>query len=861
MPSYSVSRLTLFSVISAIEHDLRTLVSDSIGPQMAIDAIFAGDADLYQRVLKRHREDPDALSDTPTLSDLLNYSDFSDCCQLLHRHRDRLTSTIQTQLPTLQDAINSLAPIRNRVMHTRPLHFDDLARTIDTATDLVRRQKLMWPMLEGTLKRLQEEPSFVLSLDLPSPWEVEVVSHNLPIPDFDETGFIGRDEQLKRLKSLCSGAYPVITIVGEGGVGKTALALRVAYEMLDASPTLFDAVVWTTAKTTMLTPKQIVEIEGAICDSLGMLRVATGTLTGTLETEEPLSELLQYLSTFRILLVLDNLETVLDERLRTFLAQLPPGSKILITSRIGIGAFEYPLKLEPLSNSEAVQLLRALTKSRGLSRLLTVSNQTVSGYCEQMKNNPGYIKWFVSAVQAGARPEEVLADPTLFLDFCMSNVYNFLSEDSRRILQTLQYLSGSRSQAELAFLSDLDSVRLQRGLQQLITTNMVNMLPLAKGTSFQSTYDLSELAREYLGRRHPIPVDIARELKGKRRELTRATGEIVAGYKTNPYSFRTIQVRSPSDHIVAKYLSDAISAVNRSDYSAAETLILEAKRLAPEFYEVHRVEAFLRIAEDNFTAANTCYEAAIEIEPKSAPLRLAYGGFLMRYLDDPERAAEQLKIAGDLDSNAVEIQSERAFVALDLGSFDEAEAFVRKLLARVISSERTEKKIFDLMLQLYQRRAEHQAAIGDYMQAIDKLDGLRNAFEGIPKPMVDGKMLQKLVRARGVARICARNVSDKGHQIRARELEAWFADTVKQPQVSTVETADLRGQIITWFPDRAFGFITGEDDKKYFFHFSAVISQHDPTDVCVGARVVFNSTKDLRGDRAANVEIVQLMNQ
>jgi hypothetical protein len=283
----------------------------------------------------------------------------------------------------------------------------------------------------------------------------------------------------------------------------------------------------------MLTTKQIVEIEGAISDSLGMLRIASVALSGSAEASEPMEELLEYLGSFRILLILDNLETVLDERLRGFLARLPQGSKVLITSRVGVGAYEHPLKLDPLSNDEAVQLLRSLTKATGLTRLLNVPNSVVAGYCGQMKNNPGFIKWFVSAVQAGARPEEVLANPTPFLDFCISNVYKFLTGESRRILQTLQYVSGARSQAELAFLSGLDSVSLQRALQQVLTTNMVNMLPLSRGSSFRSTYDLSELARDYLARAHPVPHDVARSLKERRRELMKASGEIAAGRKTN----------------------------------------------------------------------------------------------------------------------------------------------------------------------------------------------------------------------------------------------------------------------------------------------------------------------------------------
>ncbi len=859
MSSYSVSRLTLFAALSALEQDLRAIVFDALCPQLSIAELFSGNDDLLARVQKRHREDADAVSATPALQELLNYSDFADCNQLLQKHRASLPVPIQTQLPTINETVVALAPIRNRVMHTRPLHYDDLAATLDRETDLVKRNKMLWPAVETMLKRLQDEPSFVLSLELPAGTDVEPVSHNLPIPDFDETGFIGRDEQLRRLRVLCQGPYPVITIVGEGGIGKTALALRIAHEMLDQRPQQFEAVVWTTAKTTMLTTKQIIEIDGAISDSLGMLRVASTALSGPASAEDPMQELLNYLGTFRIFLVLDNLETVLDERLRTFLAQLPHGSKVLITSRVGVGAYEHPLKLDALSNYEAVQLLRALTKARGLNKLLNVSNQVVAGYCDQMKKNPGYIKWFVSAVQAGARPEEVLADSTLFLDFCMSNVYSFLSEDSRTILQTLQYASGARSQAELAFLSDLDSVSLQRGLQQLLTTNMVNMLPVPKGASFHSTYDISELAREYLGKRHPVPSAVGLQLRDRRRALMKASGEIAEGRKANPYSIRTIHVRSPSDYIVAKYLTDAMSAVNNDNLEKAEDLVLEAKRLAPAFHEVHRVEAFLRVAQDNCTAAATCYDAAIDIEPNGAALRLWYAGLLVRYLDGAEGALEQLRVAVELDPNAIEIQSELAYVYLSTGDFEHAETTLKQLLSRVISSERLQKKIFDLMLQLYQRKAERSAGAGDYMKALDTLDALKNAFEGIPARFVDRQMLQKLQRAKSVARGCGRNVADASYKRRATDLSTWFTAQVDGVQSVRAAAKEVYGQIVRWFPDRRFGFIAGPEGKEYFFHFSAVISPNVPEDVHQGARGLFNPEKDIKGDRAANVELTDLM--
>ena len=85
------------------------------------------------------------------------------------------------------------------------------------------------------MRRLKLDPSFVLSLIIPADESDGENNNNLPPPDFDETGFIGRRQQISQLIKLCHGPYPVITIVGDGGLGKTALALKVGYEVMDGS--------------------------------------------------------------------------------------------------------------------------------------------------------------------------------------------------------------------------------------------------------------------------------------------------------------------------------------------------------------------------------------------------------------------------------------------------------------------------------------------------------------------------------------------------------------------------------------------------------------------------------------------------
>ncbi len=326
--------------------------------------------------------------------------------------------------------------------------------------------------------------------------------HNLPQPDFDETGFVGRREEARAVLSQCLGTYPVVTVLGEGGLGKTALALKVAYELLDQSEQRFESIIWATSKSSQLTGSEVVTIRDSIKTSLGLFGEVAARLAGA-RFEDAVNEVLEYMEEFRVLVVLDNLETVVDERVRSFLGRLPAGGKVLITSRVGLGAFEYPYRLRPMDGREAAQLLRATAEARGIADLSGASSERLLGYCRRMHDNPGFIKWFVSAVQAGRRPEEVLSNPATFLNFCMQNVYEYISGEGRAILRAMLAAPGYQSQAGLCFLTELGVDDLQRGLQQLLTTNMAVMSVQAGAAAHETLYSLAELPRAYVTRHHP----------------------------------------------------------------------------------------------------------------------------------------------------------------------------------------------------------------------------------------------------------------------------------------------------------------------------------------------------------------------
>jgi hypothetical protein len=548
--SIAATRLTLFAIISSIEEDLRALVRNEIPP--AADARVILGQDLHSRACSRLAKDVDS-DYGEGLYDLLHYTDFTDVCQIVNRNKAIIPKGIVDYVQSVTPYLAPLAPIRNRVVHSRPLHSSDFPTTWDLSTALIDAQPRIWSQLKATLQKLTSNPSHVLAGSIPAfEAQDETRSHNLPIPDFDETGFIGRRDLLTQLTRHCLGPYPVITLVGEGGIGKTAIALQTAYALLDLPDTPFEAIIWASCKTTQLTATSIREIDGAIKDSLGLFESLTEHLAGT-STPDPVAEILQYLEQFKVLLLLDNLETVLDDRIKSFLERIPAGTKILITSRIGLGAFEFPVKIGPMAEPEAVELLRSVARMRGVGQLTAFDNKKLAAFCRRMANNPAYIKWFVTAVQVGKSPGEVLANPDMFLEFCMSNVYRYLSSIGKDILHTMQGVPGKHSLAELAFLcGEREPIPMQKGLHELLATNMVNMSSIPRGSSFESRYSVGELAQAYLGKHHPLAPDEAKLLLSRRRELASSAQEVEAQLHQDPYSFYAISIRSKSDLILAK---------------------------------------------------------------------------------------------------------------------------------------------------------------------------------------------------------------------------------------------------------------------------------------------------------------------
>lgn len=225
---------------------------------------------------------------------------------------------------------------------------DDQAKFIDKIEDLQEKY------LEAEQKAENERLS---------PFEVSIGFYRLLPREFG--AFIGREELLTRIKT-CIESDPRIWIInlhGPGGVGKSALASRIAYEYFESSR--FDAIIHLSAKDRELSTESGIR---SLTPSLISLEDFLNRVLETFSFGDYIHESLEekkklvtdLISDYSTLIILDNMETVTDGRIMDFIRFLPVTSqaKVLLTSRQRSADWEYPIQVSEFSYDECRQFLK-----------------------------------------------------------------------------------------------------------------------------------------------------------------------------------------------------------------------------------------------------------------------------------------------------------------------------------------------------------------------------------------------------------------------------------------------------------------------------------------------------------------------
>ncbi len=347
------------------------------------------------------------------------------------------------------------------------------------------------------LKRVEVKNAMSLRWD---PSSESGVLHNLPQPEYGR--FIGREVEIKKVISILR-PYPrsqhsLVTIDGIGGIGKTSLALEIAHRYLRKDKQIpareqFKAIIWTSAKQSKLTATGIEAHSHALHNLGDILMAISVVLEGQeitqLDSDKQAEIVLSALTKTRTLLIVDNLETVEDEKVMSFLRELPAPTKAIVTTRHHIDV-AYPMHLVGMPWVDA----QALIVEECQKKLVTLSNGQMQKLYERTAGVPLAIVWSVARIGIGYDMEAVLQSLTLSTSdialFCFERSVDIIREKpALLLLKALSLFDQDANREALGYITGLSDLDRDDGLVELQRLSLVNR----EGTQFK----MLPLTREY----------------------------------------------------------------------------------------------------------------------------------------------------------------------------------------------------------------------------------------------------------------------------------------------------------------------------------------------------------------------------
>jgi LuxR family transcriptional regulator, glucitol operon activator len=489
---------------------------------------------------------------------------------------------------------------------------------------------------------------FKSDIEIPNSfYESNPCLNNLPIEDYDlDGGYVGRKNEIKKIKKLLySNQDRIITITGAGGLGKTAITLKCAYSILSDNENPYKSIVWFSAKENKLTSENgIVSIKSQISDYFTILKDILQILDSssfTIFEQNKFSEInykdaiYAKFENSRMLLIIDNLETITDEDIIEFIKDIPRPSQVLITSRKGLGEIErrYPLPDFPLS--DAVQLFRILSKERNKEDLLKLPQLTIETFIKSVSSYPLLIKWSIGKICLGMDINkaftEIHVGNSEISQFVFNDIFGLLSDTSKKCLYSM-IVFGEKgiSRHLIQHMTNLNEDIIDDSLEELIVCSFIYPETKDENGVVKTYYQMLLLTRGFVQNKLDNEKVLQRELHSKYTDLSLQIERVDKSKSEFHHTLSIMGINTEEDKVAFNHIKTAKNYIRIGNPKQALSSFHEALRIAPNFAYLHTELGRFESSRSHFEDAEKHYKKACQLDTLNYRCHFEYGVFLRK---------------------------------------------------------------------------------------------------------------------------------------------------------------------------------------------------------------------------------------
>lgn len=427
------------------------------------------------------------------------------------------------------------------------------------------------------------------------------------------TGLYGRQKDSSRLqRELKNSRAPLIAIVARGGVGKTSLLLQVVSDFCVSAEAsqFFDGVLWASFKQEKLTATGI-ELLSAPAGLEDLQTLLASEASEVFGGDYPtFSQMKEALGGKRILLCLDNLETLLRDSASAFEAfydELPEQWKVVVTSRIPVDNAKN-VAIDVLDPSGGLAFTRAYLNSRGAEPNEGLAEKISVG----AKCNPLAIRLVVELYLAGAELAEAFQRTEQeVLAFSFSNLLDRLTSLDNDVLETV-FVMEQPSRTDLCGALEIDPDSASECISKLAKMSLL----IRQEQEAIETYVLGAAIRDLL-RTNPRNLALRARIvswAAKSRSLLEQTARDQQLSGVAPIELSYFPEGAPSSLISAcKQIKAAVRRDDRVALTALEIELRHRLELQPSCL-LHRLYAWTALELDDLITAVTHFKKACALD-------------------------------------------------------------------------------------------------------------------------------------------------------------------------------------------------------------------------------------------------------